>query len=215
MLNSTKEKIIFSLFILLLINALVLDVKLLERKKETPLKPLTDISTSPKDSTQIANGTCPPACKELFTSLAPKPTTVSLATPSATPTLQTVTARDIYREIYIPLGSSSTKATNWTDAAGTEAYIDTNNFSAVKSAIFEASLRIPTANGKVYARLYNVTDQHPVWFSDVSTISSTGVLLNSNSITLDQGNKLYRVQLKTDLGYDTYLDFARIKIVLK
>lgn len=211
MLNPTKDKIIFSLLFLLLVNAFVLDIKLLERKKDTPLKPLTDISTPSKDNTQIVNGTCPLACEELITSLVPKPTMVSLATPSATPSLQRATAK----EIYIPLGSSSTKATNWTDATGVEAYVDTNNFSAIKSAIFEASLRIPTANGKVYARLYNVTDQHPVWFSDISTISNTGSLLNSNPITLDQGNRLYRVQLKTDLGFDSNLDFARIKLILK
>lgn len=211
MVKPTKDQIIFSLLLLLLINAFILDLKLLERKKESPLKPLTDISIPREESTQKGDEICPLACRELLTSLAPKPTTITQATPSATPTLLTVSTR----EMYIPLGSSSTKATNWTDATGAEAYIDTNNFGVVKSAIFEASLRIPTANGKVSARLYNVTDQHPVWFSEVSTISSTGVLLNSNPITLDQGNRLYRVQLKTDLGYDSYLDFARIKLILR
>lgn len=119
------------------------------------------------------------------------------------------------REYYIPLGTGSTTNNQWEDVAGAETYLDPASYTGIRHVYFEASLRIPVANGTVYARLYNVTDNHPVWYSEVSTSKGTSTRMVSENITLDKGNKLYRVQMKTSLQYPSYLDFARIKIEVK
>lgn len=141
-------------------------------------------------------------------------------TPSATPTptaVQTATvtkSQSSVAEYYIPLGGNATTTNDqWEDMPGVETIIDTAAYPSIKTVYFEASVRIPTKNGRVYARLYNVTDKHPVWFSDVSTESDISNLVISSPITLDSGNKLYRVQMKTTLRYASILDFARIRII--
>lgn len=117
------------------------------------------------------------------------------------------------KEFYIPLGAGQTTNDQWEDVAGLTAYIDSTKYSKIKTVTFEASMRIPTANGIVYARLYNATDNHPVWFSEVSAFSNTSSLFVSPPITLDTGNKLYKVQMKTSLKYESILDQARVHIL--
>jgi hypothetical protein len=133
----------------------------------------------------------------------------------ASTTIQSTPARSSVKEFYIPLGTGYTTNKDWENVSGAEAWVDTANYPNIVSSVFEASLRIPVANGTVYARLYNVTDDHPVWFSEVSTGLGTSTNLVSPNIALDKGNKLYRVQIKTSLEYPSYLDFARMKIVVR
>ena len=115
-------------------------------------------------------------------------------------------------EYYISLGSGTTKSSVWQDIAGVEAIIDTTNYSSIKSVIFEVFLNIPTANGSVYAKLYNVTDKHDVWFSNVS---SEGPVLTKKeaTITLEPGTKTYRVMGLSTLKYDANIENARIRIL--
>lgn len=114
---------------------------------------------------------------------------------------------------YLPLGSGSTKSQDWADVPGLSSYIDPANYGKVKSVIFEASLRIPTANGKVFARLYNKNDGRQVWFSEISFEGSTSTLIQSQLIAFEPGNKLYQVQAKTTMGFDSFVDFARVKFI--
>jgi len=115
-------------------------------------------------------------------------------------------------EYYISLGSGSTKSSVWQDIAGAEAVIDTANYPTIKSVTFEVFLRIPTANGTVYAKLYNVTDKHDVWFSEV--ISEGPILTKKEaSITLEPGTKTYRVMGLSTLKYDANIENARIRIL--
>lgn len=141
------------------------------------------------------------------------------ALPPASPTIiqKTTTTRSqasSVKEYFIPLGSGSTQNNQWEDIPGVEAYIDTNSYAQIQTVYFEVSMGIPTKNGVVSARLYNVTDKHPVWFSEVSTDSDTSKLV-ATQIKLDPGNKQYRVQMKTTLSYTSVLDFARVKIITK
>ena len=63
---------------------------------------------------------------------------------------------------------------DYEDILSAEAYIDTGNYSSIKQAVVELFLRNPTGNGRIYAKLYNVTDKHDVWFSEVFTEGRTG-----------------------------------------
>lgn len=117
------------------------------------------------------------------------------------------------KEFYVPLGSGTSKSSDYEDILSAEAYINTENYSSIKQASVEFFLRNPTGNGRIYAKLYNVTDKHDVWFSEVYTEGGGPVVKKEVTITLDRGNKLYRVMLKSTMKYDAWLDNARIKIV--
>lgn len=221
--------LIIGFFIFIIINLSFLDILFLtsnnkEVKKEaieTPLlTKLIPETSSPK--TSILDLSCPASCtSQIYQAtssikLAQSTPTIS---PSATPTpLPMLTAAPtaqpvfIVKEFFVPLGSGSSSASDWTDIGGVSAYVDSNQYGQIKNVVFEASVHIPTGNETAYVRLYNATDKHPVWYSDVSIEGGIGKLLTSKSISLDSGNKLYQVQMKTSLSYPAILDQARIHI---
>lgn len=138
---------------------------------------------------------CPSACIAKINQLAGK-------------TIGTTTAK----EYYVPLGSGTNTTSDWADVAGASATIDTTSYGRIRQATFEATIST-VGSQKMWVRLYNATDKHPVWFSEVSTVESGPVLLTSDPITLDTGNKLYQVQVKTQLKAPTTLVQSRVRIV--
>lgn len=142
--------------------------------------------------------------------------------PTATPTPQaqsafvplTFTPTPTVREFFVPFGTGQSTAEDWTSIDGLQVYVDTKYYGDRRTVLFEASLRIPTGNETAYVRLYNVTDKHPVWMSELSTDGGIAKMLVSNPITLDEGKKLYQVQMKTSLKYQAILDQARLHIVV-
>lgn len=167
----------------------------------TPIVELPLSSPSPVAS-PVRETDCPSACLVAISGI-------------ARPTLQSTISPLSAREIYIPLGNGSTKSQEWVEIPGAEAVLDTANFTKIKSMIFEAFLRISTGNGKTYAKLYNVTDQHDVWFSEVWAEGSSSQRVESAEIKLNSGRKLYRVMMKTSMGYEAVLESARLKIILE
>jgi len=119
------------------------------------------------------------------------------------------------KEIYIPLGQGSAASQDWEEITGAEAVINLANFSGVKSVILEASLRIPTGNGRVYAKLYDVIAKHDVWFSEVSVEGSQSKREESAPVVLSPGRSLYRIKMKSTMGYEAILDQARLKILFQ
>lgn len=136
--------------------------------------------------------------------------TASLKLP--TPIPQKTTPSSFIRESIITFGSGSTRAGDWEDITGLAVYIDNGKYGKIKSVVFEAAVLIPNGNQGVYVRLFNVTDGHPVWYSDVYHEGGTAKLLISPSLTLGSGNKLYQVQMKTTLKDLANLNQARIRI---
>lgn len=157
----------------------------------------------------FASDSCYPfSCVDLIrqaTSSVAKQTTSS----NISAALQSVSAK----EYYVTFGSGQTGNDQYEDVPGLTAYIDSTKYGKIKSVTFEATIRIPTANGRIYVQLFNATDQHPVWFSEVSAEGTTSQLITSPPITLDSGNKLYKVQAKTTLKYSSLIDQARIHII--
>lgn len=120
------------------------------------------------------------------------------------------------KEIFIPIGTGSTKKNSYDDLAGLEVTVDTGKYSAIESVVFEASVWVQDGNGKAFAQLYNVSDKHPVWNSEISTNSAKGVLTTSAKITLDGGARIYQVQAKTNLTeFAAHVENARLKITLR
>lgn len=204
-------KITFSLAVFLILgNLAFLDWQILKEKQEASEEMSTVFQPTPTPTlifekiVKDQGENCPQACL-LAIDQAVKATPAPTGVPSAsTPSVKIS---------YLPLGPGSTKSQDWADIAGLNTYIDPANYGKVKSIIFEASLRIPTANGRVYARLYNKNDGRPVWFSEISSEGATSTLIQSVPITFEAGNKLYQVQAKTTMGFESFIDFARIKFI--
>jgi hypothetical protein len=118
----------------------------------------------------------------------------------------------VVRELFVPLGNGTAYNTDWTDVPGVYASINRENYNRIKSVVFEVTLSIPASSQVVWIRLYNATDKHPVWYSEVTTSESGPKTLVSSPISLDSGLKEYQVQLKTQLGGIVNITNSRIRI---
>lgn len=155
---------------------------------------------------QIADSCYPYSCVEL----------IRQATQAATNTqVNLVQSSTGSREYYIPLGTGQTVNDQYENVPGFQAYIDSTKYGDIQQVTFEVSLQIPTANGTVYAQLYNVTDQHPVWYSEVSSQGNSASIVISKPVQLGVGNKLYQVQMKTTMQYQSIANVARVHIISK
>lgn len=172
------------LLIFLLINVLVLDVIIVRSITHNA----TVLGTSTSDP-------CPQACIARINQVAGSP------------------ARAATKENYVPLGSGTNATDGWTDVAGASASVDTAGYGKIKQVTFEATVAIPAGSQRVWVRLFNATDKHPVWFSELTTDNAAPQLLTSSPISLDPGNKIYQVQMKTQLKALTTLVQSRLRII--
>ncbi len=211
----------FALFCYLLIitNILYIDLFILTKKDSDPNtifrseNPQVEKKLSDQIITEESSVLCDAACiSKIYASIENATKSALKAIPKNSNTIQNTST---VKEFFIPFGSGFSSAEEWTDVPGMSATIDTNNYKKIKTVFFEASLRIPTGNQKAYARLFNITDKHPVWFSEVSIEGGTPTLVTSQPITLDEGNNVYQVQMKTSLKYQSFIDQARIKITIQ
>lgn len=134
--------------------------------------------------------------------------TSSFTVPNALPT-QSQT-----RVSYIPLATAATiNSSDWTDIIPSDFYLDLADYSGVKSVRLEVYLKSQYQSGKVYLRLYDVTNKRAVDYSDLSSSSETFELRRSSDLTIWRGNNLYRLQGKTSSGIEGYLKEAKLKIL--
>jgi hypothetical protein len=203
-----KFFVIFFIFLVLL-NLAYIDILTFLGKK-SDVAQITPVAQKPL---QKENDICPQSCVSQ----------IQEATASYKPTFQTLTITPIeaksfsprVKEFFISFGSGSNSSSDWKDVEGLQTYIDSANYEGLKSVAFEASVHVPTGNQTASVRLFNATDKHPVWFSEVLfNGGGSPQLLISKPITLDEGNKLYKVQMKTQLQFQAILDQARIHIII-
>ncbi len=194
------EKKVATLFIiegvvtfLLLVNVLLLNIYLF--RKVQPVQSNTTTSVATPTPTFI-----------------PVTTTPTIIVPTAAPVV--IDQQSSTKEYFIPLGSGTNQSSDWTNVPGTQATVDFGSYQHIKSIVFEASVAVPTANESVSVRLYNVSDQHPVWYSDVTMNGGDSDYLISQPIAYDRGPKIYQVQMKTQLQYPANLTQSRIHITL-
>lgn len=209
------------IFILVVTNLIIVDFAVFQFRYALENKTkLTAVNTVTSVPTLVDS--CGSACQatidaKISQAIKPQPTVAGvLVKQEKVPTVTSgaITVASSVKEYYVSFGAGSGNASDWTDVPGLQLYIDSTKYSGIKNVTFEAALRVPTANGTIYARLYNVTDKHPVWFSDVSAQGATSQLQISKAITLDSGNKLYQVQLKTTLQFESVIDQSRVHIIL-
>jgi len=153
----------------------------------------------------------------------PSPTKSSSAQPSPIVKTETIVEKQTQtivqtanREIFVPMGSGSTNSYTFADLSSTDVTIDTSKYSAIDSVVFEASVWPEGGNGRAYAQIKNVTDNNPLFESQISGSTSSGVVKTSGKIPIPTGAKTYRVQAKTDItNFAAHVENARIKITLK
>lgn len=199
------------IFLLILGNTVVLDYKIFFEKKNLPEKQVVFVERGSQlvatDASSIA-GITRKEVEDIVRIATASINTVPVQNTNTEGSQTSLSAR----ELVISFGSGESTANDWTDVPGVEAYIDSTKYGRIKSAVFEASLYTPTGNQTAYVRLYNVTDKNMVWPSELSIEGGEPKLLISSSLGLGSGNKLYRVQMKTQLKARTQLIQARVRI---
>lgn len=211
--DDTSHMVIIFLLTIITVNLFLLDLKVFSPENNVKI---ADISTSTSPNPTITynpqpitnNLSCPVSCLSLIQQ-ATSSSRVGANSQLITNNSQPITSR----EYYIPLGSGSTSKTDWDEITATETIIDPANYGSIKEAYFIASLKNPTQNGQAEAQLYNVTDKHLVWNSHTRMTGPISQTITSNIITLDKGAKLYRVQLKSTMGFTVSLENAKIRII--
>ena len=218
----TVKRMAIAFLIFLFINVIYIDLLLIQGSgRQTIIQKFESITnqTSVQPSTPSPN-VCPQSCiNQIDQALVSNKPAVLTPTPTPAPVNNSsskITGSSQAKEYYVPFGSGSGSSNDWTDVPGLQANVDSNSYGTIKNVVFEASLHIPTGNQTVSVRLYNATDNHPVWNSEVTFNGNTSsVLLISPTVSLDNGNKLYKVQMKTQLQFQAILDQSRLHITTK
>ncbi len=183
-------------------NTVFLDIVVFGKASDTA--PAVPISVE-------APSACPAACTPVMAGLITAKLTDHPAA-AVTPSVAPVQADTSPKEYYVPLGSGTTKNDQWEAIPGAEATIDTSLYPKIKQVTFESYLRIPVGIGWMHVKLFNATDGHDVWGSQLQTESNTSSH-QSAVITLDPGNKRYIVMAQSTIRAEAYIDNARIKII--
>lgn len=192
---------------LLFVNILAIDYWIYTTDFQNPKK----LETSKQPTVQKTVTTNVQSCPQSCISYIQEATASSVVSETTT---GGVSKTSQIREFFIPIGSGTNSSSDWEDVAGLQVVVDTAQYGKIKNAYFEVSVNVPNGNEIVYVRLYNVTDKHPVWFSELTFVNAnTAQQLTSDNITLDSGNKAYKVQMKTQLKIPASLNSSRIRIL--
>ena len=206
-LSSLLYGIIFLILVLIIGNIVYLHIR---------IRSLINSETNIDNTLQTETNSCSSSCLTFIeeklslqttSSATIKPQKELVAKPSITFQKREAT------ESIIPFGSGTTTAKEWQDIQGATAIINTAYYQYRSRVLFEATVHNPNGNQTAWVRLYNVTQKHPVWFTELSVSGGTPSLLTSPIITLDEGNNSYQVQMKTQLGDTTNLLQARVRII--
>lgn len=155
-----------------------------------------------------------PAPEPLLVQITTTPIPTVEVTPIPTIILKNITQNKKEKKVsYIPVtGTGQTIENTWTDLPGTDFYLNTEDYSNITEAYFEASLRLFNGNGTAFVRLFDITAGIEVWGSEVSVSSQNFVTGVSSKMTLRSGNHLYRVQAKSLTADTTIFNSGRIRI---
>lgn len=215
-----NEYWIYLLFAVFAVNAIILDILFFTQPKSQnkSFQNMVGLTTGANNNSTL----CPQSCLDQINTVAssakvsiPPVATVNSGvsgTPIPTPTITPTPTPASVREYFVPMGVGSGNPGDWTSVDGLAATIDTSDYGSIKSAVFEITIRVPTGNQTVGARLISIGNYATVPGSEVSMSGGKTTLLTSAPLTLTPGSNLYQVQLKTQLQYPAYVDMARIRI---
>ena len=119
------------------------------------------------------------------------------------------------KDYFISFGSGTSSSQDWVDVGGLQATVDLASYGSIKDIRLEASIQVPGENQSVSVRLFNKTDKHPVWNSEITKNTGASGYIVSSPIIYDSGAKTYSVQMKTQLGGVASLGEARLHITIE
>lgn len=191
----------FVLFALVFSNLLVLDIWIIRNTKEAPAEIATVVrETVPPPQQETCGDEC---VSNIYDAIKEATASVQLSA-----SVQT----ESESESIVILGAGVNTTDEWADVVGASSYIDSTKYGSIKKVTFEATVQIPNGNQTAWVRLYNATDKRSVWLSEMSHEGGEPKLLIPQPITLDSGNKLYQVQMKSQLKDKTNLLQSRVRI---
>ena len=193
-------------------NLFVINKKLFYESKNPKIAAFTT-NITPVPMADSCSTNCLAIIREATASLqlATTPTTTSPLRP-VVQQIQPTTPQ--VRELFVPLGTGSGSSDTWADVPGAQATIDSAQYAAIKEVKFEAAVDVPGHNEAVWVRLYNDTDKYIIGGSELYYPDGNGAALQSTgTISLGAGNKVYKVQIKTQLKFPANVTTARIHIL--
>lgn len=206
--TTATHLVIIALLVLVILNLFLLDLRVF-RPQTVRLADIQTTAVSPTPPLLPLQTGCGTDCKSAIRQeVASQIAAVTPQQPRYSASAQTTSQH----EWYIPLGTGSTTDSNWRDLPATETQVDPLLYGTGISTTFIVSLRNPTKNGQTEVQLYNVTDSHPVWGSRLVMNGPQTQTLTSGPITLDPGAKTYRIQLKSSISYEVFVDNAKLRI---
>ncbi len=155
---------------------------------------------------------CPQACTDKISSVETS-LSQAIVTSSQIPQINSSPqTNNQVKEYFVTIGSGTGASDTWQDVPGLQVTIDSSQYGKIKAAYYEVSVYVPNANQIVSVRLYDITDDHQVWYSDL-TFNNAGTAQTQSSppIVLEKGSKTYKVQMKTELKFSTNIT-SRIRI---
>lgn len=146
---------------------------------------------------------------------------------SVTPQMANLIAKQVQEEIdtrvgdkagidfYIPMGRAVLKTpdNNWQDT-GLQAEVDMSRFVGQVVVYLEGTMHIPTGNGQVELRLLD-SQTGVVSGSEMSVTGSKGVFVRSGQLSLGEGVRVVKVQMRTSLDYEGVADGVRLRFVMQ
>jgi len=174
-----------------------------------------------EDEDKIASPSCELSCQKIIEEkikeeLADLPLSAggSSVTPANAVKIPTQTLVSNEKKIlYIPLiNEGSVVSSNWTDVLPSEFYFNLADYSKAKEVRFLAYLS-SSNNDPGYARIYDVTNNRGVDFSDLLFNKNDYTLVESSSLVIWRGNNKYTIQLRSANGTKVFIKDAKLKII--
>lgn len=170
------------------------------------------IAETSQTQTTAAAESCPNSCQTIIKNAIASITPITL--PSASPqSSQSTSQSGGAQEFFVPFGAGSGASQGtYTTLGSVQSYVNMSQYTGVQTVTFEVSATIPNGNQTIYIQLYDATDGYPIPGSQVTMSGGTPQLLISPNLTLPAGNKLYQVQINTQLNSPITIDQARLHI---
>ncbi len=222
-----RDLIVGGILLLVVGNLVYLDIKITRKIISPPVissvvqTPITQTTPIPPSEIPSPCATCPAQLNVAMSliqniqaalSITPKPTLFPTIIPTATPISSS--SGLLVKEYFVPMGLGYGQSADWTAVPGVQTTIDTSLYPPIKQVTLEFTGYTPTGNQVVYARLYNNTDSHAIPSSDITWSGGGYQSFATPALVLDSGKKTYAIQLKTQLQYVSYVQDARLHIVL-
>ncbi len=124
----------------------------------------------------------------------------------------TVSKTSAKKESYLTLVSGTATGGNWVTVTGSEFWLDQSLYGNVVQVTWEGWLKVQDGNGVGMARLYDVTNNRAVDFSEVSVSGRERASFYSKALAIWRGQNQYRVELKSSTAYPVTISDARLRI---